>query len=149
MPTSQEAKFQNAMDGTVLAMRQKTSFLLNKSTTQCPRPIAIKPHFLFFFVLHAHFPSHDSFPFQILGELYLMGAHTLSKRIVHIPCPWHCARHRAQPNSPYKTAARSQACSATLGRKQAREWILLVSYLDFKQDVKCYRTFQTSECSPS
>lgn len=58
MPTFQEAKFQNAMDGAVLAMREKTSFLLNKSTTQCPRPIAIKPHFLFCFVLHAHFPSH-------------------------------------------------------------------------------------------
>lgn len=115
------------------------------SQTYCHRT----PFSLLLCASHTLPQSHDGFPFQVLGKLSLMGAHTVSKRIYQMPCPWHATCHSAQPNSPYQTAARSQACSATLERKQAREWILPVSVLQLKWDLKCCRTFQISECSLS
>lgn len=121
--------------------RRKIPFSLNKSNTQHPRPIAIKFQFYFCFVLHTHCPTH-MMSFQILSEFCLMGAHTLSKRAYQIPCSCNATGH-----SLYQPTARSQACSAALGRKQVREWILLFSCLQFKQDFRCCRTFQTSECS--
>lgn len=117
-------------DNAVLAMKEKNYFLLNKTASQCPRPIAIKVHLLFCFVFHICFQSGWlSFP-------NLMG--TLSRGS---PVPWelalclkgstmplHATHYRAQPKGPCQPAARSQTHSSSSGRKQVREWILSVSY---------------------
>lgn len=135
------------MVGTELAIKEKNSFFLNKSTTQCSRPIAIKLHFLFCFVLHILFPNHMVALLSKSWVNSLMRSYTLSKRIYQSPCPWQATCHSPMVHTKLQPEARY--IQPPLRRKQTREWVPLVSYLQFKQDLKCCRTFQTSECSPS